>query len=173
MSDCPQPRKIYRVLCAHCKKINDNFVLESHTCSWNSILLSGLQATDVNHDARISALEQNGGGSQNGNFSSTFRKREQLLNAQPYVSKVFTKENFLSASDTIALHSVLTSYSTIPIGSNATFLLVEFGEYGNFDMILNDDVICSAELDHNNNGASDSAQGSCSAVVDAVAGEAL
>ena len=30
----------------------------------------GLQVTDVNHDARISALEENGGGSQNGNFMS-------------------------------------------------------------------------------------------------------
>ena len=31
--------------------------------------ISGLQITDVNHDARISALEENGGGggSQNGN----------------------------------------------------------------------------------------------------------
>ena len=28
--------------------------------------ISGLQATDVNHDARISALEETGGGSQNG-----------------------------------------------------------------------------------------------------------
>ena len=28
--------------------------------------ISGLQVTDVNHDARISALEENGGGSQNG-----------------------------------------------------------------------------------------------------------
>ena len=36
-----------------------------------SILL-GLQATDMNHDARISALEENGGGggSQNGRLNS-------------------------------------------------------------------------------------------------------
>ena len=52
----------------------------------------------------------------------------------------------------------------------STYLLVDLGEFGRFDMQLNDDIICSTWPDHNNNGASDYAPGSCSAVVDVMAG---
>ena len=52
----------------------------------------------------------------------------------------------------------------------STYLLVDNGEYGHFDMTLNDDVICTTVPDHNSSGASDLAPGSCSAVVDVVAG---
>ena len=48
--------------------------------------------------------------------------------------------------------------------------MVRTGESGRFDMMLNDDIICSTVPDHSNNGASDYVTGSCSAVVDVVAG---
>ena len=65
---------------------------------------------------------------------------------------------------------------TVPSGRDgvyyfSVYLLVEDGEYGNFDMMLNDDVICSTIPDHASNGANDYAPGSCSAVVDLVAGK--
>ena len=47
----------------------------------------------------------------------------------------------------------------------STYLLSFGGEYGRFDMRLNDDVICTAFADHSNNGP-----GSCTAVVDVIAG---
>ena len=43
------------------------------------------------------------------------------------------------------------------------------GEYGHFDMRLNDEVICTANPDHSNGGL-DFASGSCSSVVSLVAG---
>ena len=55
----------------------------------------------------------------------------------------------------------------------STFLLVDFGEFGRFDMRLNDDVICSTLPDHDTNGSNDYAPGSCSALVNAVAGNGL
>ena len=42
------------------------------------------------------------------------------------------------------------------------------GEYGYFDMTLNDDVICSTRSEHSE--VNDLALGSCSAVVDAIVG---
>ena len=51
----------------------------------------------------------------------------------------------------------------------STFLYVDFGEYGYFHMKLNDDTMCSIRPDHNA-GLSDYASGSCSAIVDVVAG---
>ena len=53
------------------------------------------------------------------------------------------------------------------------YVYVDDGEYGRFDMTLNDDVICSTFPDHNNSGAGDFAPGSCSAVVQVVAGKQL
>ena len=52
----------------------------------------------------------------------------------------------------------------------STYLLSFGGEYGRFDMRLNDDVICTAFEDHSNNGSGDAAPGSCTAVVDVIAG---
>ena len=52
----------------------------------------------------------------------------------------------------------------------STFALVGLGEQGRFDMRLNDDVICSIWPDHFNSG-DDAVGGSCSAVVDIVAGK--
>ena len=53
----------------------------------------------------------------------------------------------------------------------STYLLVQGGEYARFDIRLNDDIICTANPDHSNSGGSDRAPGSCSAVVDVVAGK--
>ena len=65
---------------------------------------------------------------------------------------------------------------TVPPGGDgvyyfSTYVLVDDGESGRFDMMLNDDVICTTWPDHNNNGANDVVPGSCSAVVDVVAGK--
>ena len=51
----------------------------------------------------------------------------------------------------------------------STYLLVEIGDYGVFYITLNDDIICSTFPDHFDSGP-DVATGSCSAVVDVVAG---
>ena len=65
---------------------------------------------------------------------------------------------------------------TVPPGGDgiyyfSTYVLVVPGEYAYIDMTLNDDVICSTRPDHSNNGAGDHVPGSCSAVVDVVAGD--
>ena len=65
---------------------------------------------------------------------------------------------------------------TVPPGGDgvyyfSTYLLVDAGEYGNFDMYLNNDVICSTLLDHTSSGVDDYPPGSCSAVVNLVAGK--
>ena len=65
---------------------------------------------------------------------------------------------------------------TVPPGGDgvyyfSVYLVVEQAEMGRFDMRLNDDVIFSTVYDHNSNGAADRAPGSCSAVVDVVAGD--
>ena len=67
---------------------------------------------------------------------------------------------------------------TVPPGGDgvyyfSTYLLVQTGEYGRFEMTLNDNDICTTYPDHSNNGAQDWAPGSCSAVVDVVAGTYL
>ena len=51
----------------------------------------------------------------------------------------------------------------------STFVFGDEGEYGHFDMRLNDEVICTANPDHSNGGLG-FASGSCSSVVSLVAG---
>ena len=53
----------------------------------------------------------------------------------------------------------------------STYMLVQLGETARFDMVLNGDVICTTFPDHDFSGSNDHASGSCSAIVDAVAGE--
>ena len=53
----------------------------------------------------------------------------------------------------------------------ATYVTVYEGEWGRFDMRLNNDVICTTLPDHAENGDLDYVPGSCSAVVSAVAGK--
>ena len=65
---------------------------------------------------------------------------------------------------------------TVPPGGDgvyyfSTYLLAQNAEYGRFDMRLNDDIICTAFADHYTSGDSDYAQGACSAIVDAIAGD--
>ena len=69
-----------------------------------------------------------------------------------------------------------TGVFTAPPGGDgvyyfSTYLLVDIGEFGRFDIRLNDDVICTTYPDHSDNGSSDYAPGSCSAIVDIVAGK--
>ena len=53
----------------------------------------------------------------------------------------------------------------------STYILLQPGEFGHFNMRLSDDVICSTNPDHGSNGDNDYAPASCSAVVDVVAGK--
>ena len=69
-----------------------------------------------------------------------------------------------------------TGIFTVPPGGDgmyyfSTYVLVQVGEWGRFDMTLNDVVICSIYPDHSTSGDNDYAPGSCSAVVDIVAGK--
>ena len=55
----------------------------------------------------------------------------------------------------------------------STYLLGSMGEFAEFEMMLNDEMICSTYPDHNHNGAMDFAPASCTAVVEAFAGECI
>ena len=75
----------------------------------------------------------------------------------------------------ISSYESTTGLFTVPPGGDgvyyfSTYLYVDDGEYGVFDMRLNDDDICITRPDDNSNGASDYTPGSRSAVVDVVAG---
>ena len=50
------------------------------------------------------------------------------------------------------------------------FVRVQVGESAGFEIRLNNDAMCTTWPDQNSNGASDAAPGSCSVVVDVVAG---
>ena len=68
-----------------------------------------------------------------------------------------------------------TGVFTVPHGGDgvyyfSVYVLVEDGEGGIFDMRLNDDVICTTFPDHSFSGDLDFASGSCSAVVNVIAG---
>ena len=51
----------------------------------------------------------------------------------------------------------------------SAYLLVEQGQTAVFDMMLNDEQICSAFPNHNSSGAGDVVPASCSAVISVVA----
>ena len=73
----------------------------------------------------------------------------------------------------ISRYDSTTGVFTVPPGGDgvyyfSTYLLVE---YSYFDMRLNDDVICSTRPDQSNSSVSDVPSGSCSAAVNAVAGD--
>ena len=68
-----------------------------------------------------------------------------------------------------------TGVFTVPPGGDgvyyfSTHLTIDQEGFGIFSIELNDEVICSAKGDQNTSGGGDSAAASCSAVVDAVAG---
>ena len=76
----------------------------------------------------------------------------------------------------ISSYDSTTGVFTVPPGGDevyyfSVYVLVNAGEWGRIDMTLNDDIICTALGDHNDNGAVDNAPGSCSAVVDLAAGK--
>ena len=97
----------------------------------------------------------------------------QIEQIQLIVWKRFKLIRFLVV---LCSYDSTTGVFTVPSGGDgvyyfSTYVLVDQGEAGRFDMRLNDDVICTTDPDHNNNGAGDFAPGSCSAVVDVVAGK--
>ena len=55
----------------------------------------------------------------------------------------------------------------------SVFLLVDAEDNGNIDIRLNDIALCTARGDHDNNGASDAAQATCSVVADLLEGTFL
>ena len=59
---------------------------------------------------------------------------------------------------------------TVPSGGDglyyfSTYLLVQGGQLGYFNIVVNDVIVCSAYGDENSNSGSDSPQAMCSAVV--------
>ena len=76
----------------------------------------------------------------------------------------------------ISSYDSTTGVFTVPLGGDgmyffSTYMLVDVGEIGLFEFMLNDYVICSTLPDHDNSGANDFTPGSCSAIVNIVAGE--
>ena len=68
-----------------------------------------------------------------------------------------------------------TGVFTVPPGGDgvyyfSTYLLGDAGDIARFNMELNNRVICSTRPDNFHNGADDTIPGSCSAVVNIVAG---
>ena len=68
-----------------------------------------------------------------------------------------------------------TGVFTVPPGGDwlyffSTYLLVDNGEYGSFEIVVNDVVFCTSWGDHNILG-SDNPQTMCSVVVDVVEGK--
>ena len=53
----------------------------------------------------------------------------------------------------------------------STYLLVDSGEIGGFNIVLNDVIVCSAYGDESSNSGSDNPQATCSAVVDVTEGK--
>ena len=81
--------------------------------------------TDVEFDARVTALEENGGTSpQNGIQTSTSFFLSKLSTAETKTD-IF---NIFKILDTIAFHAVLTSYDTISTGSTLLFNRVLLNE---------------------------------------------
>ena len=96
------------------------------------------------------------------------------------ISEINEKSNLSSPSNNchhfVFRYDSTTGIFTVPPGGDgvyyfSTHLLGQDYEFAYFDMRLNGDNICSTFLDQNDNGAGDAAAGSCSAVVDVVAGD--
>ena len=67
---------------------------------------------------------------------------------------------------------------TVPPGKGglyffSTYLQISAGEFGRFEMRVNNEDICAAEGDQDNNGSADNTQAACSGVVDLVEGDSL
>ena len=79
------------------------------------IILLALQMTYIELDTRVTALEENGGSViQNGTRNLYFNRPELVYELQNVDPLFFT-------SDTIAFHTVLTSYSSMSGGSPVLF----------------------------------------------------
>ena len=89
----------------------------------------------------------------------------------PLLEKATTTSHF-----NVCRYDTTTGVFTVPPGGDgvyffSVFVRVDAGETGGFHIKLNDDVMCTTYPDHNSSGDLDYAHGSCSAVVDAVAGD--
>ena len=85
------------------------------------------------------------------------------------------KDRKLLKSSSLTSYDNETGVFTVPPGGDgvyyfSTFVVVQDGELARFDMRLNNDIICSTVPDHDE-GAPDLAPGSCSAIVDVMAGK--
>ena len=65
---------------------------------------------------------------------------------------------------------------TVPPGGDgvyyfSTHLVFQHGEGGSVDMRRNDETICRALGDHSTSGVTDAASGSCSVIINVVAGD--
>ena len=65
---------------------------------------------------------------------------------------------------------------TVPPGGDrlyyfSTYLLVDLGELAYFNMVVNDEIVCSAFGDEDTNSGSDVPQATCSAVVEVTEGK--
>ena len=75
----------------------------------------------------------------------------------------------------ISSYDSTTGVFTVPSGGDGVYyfslyVLVDVGEWGRFDLILNDERICTILPDENHGGV-DYPMGSCTAVIDVVAGD--
>ena len=89
----------------------------------------------------------------------------------------FEEPSFPNYADqeNICSYDISNGVFTVPPGGNGVYyfsiyIYVDDGEWAGFEMRLNDDDICTTWPDHYNNGDRDRAPGSCSAVVEVVAG---
>ena len=78
----------------------------------------------------------------------------------------------------ISSYDSITGVFTVPPSGDgiyyfSVYLTVEDGEFGRFNLMLNDDIICTMYPDHGDSGDFDYAEGLCSAVVDIIAGDIL
>ena len=68
-----------------------------------------------------------------------------------------------------------TGVFSVPSGGDGTYyfsisLSVSYGQFGRFDIQLNDETLCSSYGDNDVNGGGDSGQATCSAIAELVEG---
>ena len=102
----------------------------------------------------------------------TMKEKGQRINATRSKCQTIQFEQIYQTS-LIFSYDSSTGVFTVPPGGDetyyfSTYLLSQFGEWGRFDIRLNDDIICTSFPDNYDSGP-DFAAASCSAVVDVVA----
>ncbi len=77
------------------------------------------------------------------------------------------KASDLSCYFLLIRYDPTTGIFTVPSGGDglyyfSTYLLVNFGEFGEFNIRVNGEILCSARGDNNNSGSNDNAVATCS-----------